>query len=242
MACAILRLYGYQCDRLSHNELMMSVGSIHTGNLISGKYKLLWISTPADWYVRLPHKRAGPHWQKIRDLMHKAKELKMDIILFGPPGYLWKLAPVRDAIQDLQLNLTRMRLCHFKLKFNNQEPKPSGSYMQVATTRHISTKAWMCNCKVNIDQHVLDWYGHTARHGSWRQEVLARMTTDLIKTLYGRGDSTTTSCDRGSAIYSGIYLTMFEHTNKDVQTFVTTKTLGSDAPSWDQVVRRTTCN
>ena len=36
MACAILRLYGYQCDRLSHNELMMSVGSIHTGNLISG--------------------------------------------------------------------------------------------------------------------------------------------------------------------------------------------------------------
>ena len=100
MACAILRLYGYQCDRLSHNELMMSVGSIHTGNLISGKYKLLWISTPADWYVRLPHKRVGPHWQKMRDLMHKAKELKMDIILFGPPGYLWKLAPVRDAIQE----------------------------------------------------------------------------------------------------------------------------------------------
>ena len=88
MACAILRLHGYQCDRLSHNELMMSVGSIHTGCLTECKYRLLWISTPADWYVRLPHKRAGPHWQKLQNLMFKAKELKMDIIVFGPPGYI----------------------------------------------------------------------------------------------------------------------------------------------------------
>ena len=53
-ACIELRQRGYVCDSITHNELMASTGQEYTGNLIKGDYKLLWIATPSDWYVRTP--------------------------------------------------------------------------------------------------------------------------------------------------------------------------------------------
>ena len=70
---------------------------------MSGDYTMLWVSTPSDWYVRTPGKRAGPHYQRIRNLMVKARAMRMTIVLVGPPGYFWKLARIRDAIEDLGL-------------------------------------------------------------------------------------------------------------------------------------------
>ena len=53
-ACIELRQRGYVCARITHNELMASTGQEYTGKLIKGEYKLLWIATPSDWYVRTP--------------------------------------------------------------------------------------------------------------------------------------------------------------------------------------------
>ena len=133
-ACADLRNRGYTCDRITHNELMTAAGTEYLGALLSGDYVLLWIGTPADWYVRTPGKKSGPHFSRIQNLMTKARKLRMKIIMFGPPGYVWKLAPIHDAIEVLNMNTVRMRLCHFGLRYNMHDKTPSGTYMQVATT------------------------------------------------------------------------------------------------------------
>ena len=85
-ACSALRDRHYICDRITHNELMTHLGTTYTGNVLSGDYDLLWISTPADWYTRTPGKRMGPHWQNIQLLMTKARALRMHIVLYGPQG------------------------------------------------------------------------------------------------------------------------------------------------------------
>eukprot|EP00959_Pyramimonas_sp_CCMP1952_P066918 1397347-Pyramimonas_sp.AAC.1 len=66
--CAELRTRGYMCDRITHAEVMTSTGTQHLGALLLGDYQLLWVATPADWCVRLPGKRAGPHYQRIQNL------------------------------------------------------------------------------------------------------------------------------------------------------------------------------
>eukprot|EP00959_Pyramimonas_sp_CCMP1952_P229539 4799189-Pyramimonas_sp.AAC.1 len=56
-ACAELRARGYMCDRITHTEVMTSTGTQYLGALLFGDHQLLWVATPADWYVRLPGKR-----------------------------------------------------------------------------------------------------------------------------------------------------------------------------------------
>eukprot|EP00959_Pyramimonas_sp_CCMP1952_P343752 7200350-Pyramimonas_sp.AAC.1 len=58
----------------------------------------------------------------------------MTIVLVGPPGYFWKQGPIRDAIQDLDVQVMRMRFCHFDLKYDRTNTLPTISYLQVATT------------------------------------------------------------------------------------------------------------
>eukprot|EP00959_Pyramimonas_sp_CCMP1952_P203519 4255809-Pyramimonas_sp.AAC.1 len=65
---------------------MSSTGAQYLGGLLSGDYQLLRVATPADWHVRLPGMRAGPHCQRIQNLMIKARALRMSIVLVGPPG------------------------------------------------------------------------------------------------------------------------------------------------------------
>eukprot|EP00959_Pyramimonas_sp_CCMP1952_P194021 4057364-Pyramimonas_sp.AAC.1 len=73
------------CDHITHTEVMASEGAQYLGGLLSGDYKLLWVATPADWHVRLPGKRPGPHFQHIQNLMTKARALRMSLVLVGPP-------------------------------------------------------------------------------------------------------------------------------------------------------------
>eukprot|EP00959_Pyramimonas_sp_CCMP1952_P178071 3722043-Pyramimonas_sp.AAC.1 len=82
---------------------MATVGTDYLSAVISGDYNLIWISTPGDW------------------------KLRMKLIMFGPPGYVWKLPPVRDTLEDLKVTVIRMRSCHFGIRFNMRS---SGTYMQ----------------------------------------------------------------------------------------------------------------
>eukprot|EP00959_Pyramimonas_sp_CCMP1952_P142439 2981989-Pyramimonas_sp.AAC.1 len=95
---------------------MTSTGTQHLGALLPGGHQLPWVAMPADWHVRLPGKRAGPHYQCIQKLMIEARALRMFIVLVGPPGYFWKRDPMRDDIENLDLYVMRMRSCHFGLK------------------------------------------------------------------------------------------------------------------------------
>eukprot|EP00959_Pyramimonas_sp_CCMP1952_P156415 3271121-Pyramimonas_sp.AAC.1 len=159
VACAQLRTRGYLCDRLTHNELMTTLGTQYLGGLISGDYRLLWISTPADWYVRAPGKKAGPHWQRQTS--------------------------IRDALEDYKLHVVRMRLCHFGYTYDKRDDAPSGTYIQVATSFPLSTKTWQCNCKANT-QHTLDWYGQDADHAEWRRNTLNLATGHLLDQVLNK--------------------------------------------------------
>jgi hypothetical protein len=116
-ACIILRRNGYECDRITHNELMTSTGEELTGQLIKGAYNLMWTSTPTDWYVRTPDKRSNPHWQRLINWITRAARLEMQVVIFGPPGFVWKLPNFKDTMEDLQFHMTKMRLCHFGEKY-----------------------------------------------------------------------------------------------------------------------------
>eukprot|EP00959_Pyramimonas_sp_CCMP1952_P278080 5813201-Pyramimonas_sp.AAC.1 len=97
---------------------MTTTGTQYLGALLSGDYQLLWVATPADWHVRLPWKWAGPRCQRIRNLMTKARALRMSIVLVVPPCYYWKQSPMRDATEDLDLQVMRMRCCHFGVTYD----------------------------------------------------------------------------------------------------------------------------
>eukprot|EP00959_Pyramimonas_sp_CCMP1952_P330219 6914166-Pyramimonas_sp.AAC.1 len=97
---------------------MTSTGAQYFGGSLSGDYQLLWVATPADWFVRLPGKQAGPRYQRIQKLMIKVRALRMSRVLVGLPVYFWKQGPMRYAIEDLDLQVMRMRCCHFGLKYD----------------------------------------------------------------------------------------------------------------------------
>ena len=48
----LLRSYGHDCDRITHNDLMSSSGTEYTGKLLKGGYDLLWISSPHDSVIQ----------------------------------------------------------------------------------------------------------------------------------------------------------------------------------------------
>ena len=192
-ACIELRSKGYTCDRITHNELMASTGQEYTGNLIKGDYNLLWIATPSDWYVRTPDKISNPHWQRIQTWLRTATKLGMQVVMFGPPGFPWKIPNIKETIEDLSLHTTRMRLCHFGEKFNKQDSKPSGSYIQVVTNMPLKYKLWACRCSIPIDQHSLDWYGKTQEHAEWRRSVKRKFCRELCSYLFGTSPLSTSS-------------------------------------------------
>eukprot|EP00959_Pyramimonas_sp_CCMP1952_P443830 9291697-Pyramimonas_sp.AAC.1 len=94
--------------------------------------------------------------------MTEARTLLMSMVLVGPPDYFWKQSPIRDAIEDLDLQVMRSRCCHFALQYDRSSKLPSGSYLQAATTYARSpTNLWRCTClttgnPAQLVEHELD--------------------------------------------------------------------------------------
>ncbi len=73
-------------------ELLSLAGTEYTGKLIKGDYSLLWISTPNDW-------------QRLLKWIRKALQLGILVILFGPPGFLWKVPNIKATIQESKMRM-----------------------------------------------------------------------------------------------------------------------------------------
>ena len=110
-ASAILKEHGYQCIRITYGELMSCPGEEYLRKLLSGQYQMLWISTPVDWYVKPRERRTQPLYERIANWMTRAANLDMQLVVYGPPGAVWKQQTIKDTIEKLELNVTRMRLC-----------------------------------------------------------------------------------------------------------------------------------
>eukprot|EP00959_Pyramimonas_sp_CCMP1952_P090911 1903161-Pyramimonas_sp.AAC.1 len=56
---------------------------------------------------------------------------------------------MRDAIEDLDLHVMRMRFCHPGLKYDRTNTLSLGSYLQVATAcARVPTNLWRCACNI----------------------------------------------------------------------------------------------
>ena len=175
----------YDVTRITHNELMASAGETYNARLPRGEYDLLWISTPGDHYVRTPGKRCNPHWQRIQTWMKRAADRQIHIVVYGPPGFLWKLPNFRETMEELQLSVRRLRLCHFNEKFDRNDTRPSGTYLQVASSMPLPRILYPCNCRLSIPEHALDWYGQNPKQAEWRKRVsrdMVRRVCDLVIT------------------------------------------------------------
>ena len=132
----------------------------------------------------------------------------------------------------------RMRFCHFGIKFDRASKKPSGSYIQIATTcTRVPVNLWKCNCgtagkpAIAINEHELDWYGHNALRAEWRNKTLATLTARLIDQI----DKHRSPRHEKSVVH----LSVHTRTDKGVKTYVQSPKNG---PQWDHVVRRVTTN
>ena len=144
---------------------------------------MLWISTPNDWHVRTSTTKTTAHWQRIQHWIKKAVLLGVILVVYGPPGFLWNIPDLKETIQDMQMNVSKIRLCHFGDKFDSKDPKPSGSYLQVATTSKIPLLQWQCNCKIPIKDHVLDWYGRHQEQSDWRRKISSKYVKEVCTVL-----------------------------------------------------------
>ena len=187
-----LRKQGYECDRLTHNELLSSSGAEYTGKLLKGEYNLLWICTPDDWHVRTSAKKSTTHWQRIQNWIQKAMLLGIMLVVFGPPGFLWKMPNIKETLQDSNMQQMKIRVCHFDLRYDRSNKQPSGSYMQLATNATISSRMWQCNCNIPITDHVLDWYGRSQPQAEWRMKVAQQFTHEICEALHGTSVSVET--------------------------------------------------
>eukprot|EP00959_Pyramimonas_sp_CCMP1952_P227897 4765272-Pyramimonas_sp.AAC.1 len=214
---------------------MTSTGTQQLGSLLSGDYQLLWVATPADWHVRLPGKWAGPHCQRIQTLMPEARALRMTIVHAGPPGYFWKQGPTREAIEDLGLQVMRMRFCHFGLKYDRADALPSGSRLQATTTcARIPTNQMRCTCNTagthaQPTEHVLGRRGQCAQKAEWRNKTLAIMTARLIDQM-GLHETQRNHI-------SAVHLSIHTRVDKGARNYVQSPKNG---PEWGHVVRRVT--
>ena len=62
---------GYDCSRITHNEVLSSAGTEYTGKLLKGDYSLLWVSTPNDRYIGTPQKKSSTHWRRSQRWIQK---------------------------------------------------------------------------------------------------------------------------------------------------------------------------
>eukprot|EP00959_Pyramimonas_sp_CCMP1952_P258335 5399880-Pyramimonas_sp.AAC.1 len=62
------------------------MGAQYLEGILSGDYALLWVATPAGWHVRLPGKRAGPLYERMRNLLTRARAPRVQIV---PHGTTW---------------------------------------------------------------------------------------------------------------------------------------------------------
>ena len=107
-----------------------------------------------------------------------------DLCVIGPPGYLWKVPNIQEVIKTSNATVVNMHLCHFRFKFNANEPKPSRAYLQLAITAQVSGRQWQCNCRVPIQEHFLDWYVRGEPLAQWRKKVTLQLIEEVIQHLY----------------------------------------------------------
>jgi hypothetical protein len=156
---------GISCDRITHAEVLSADGTMYTGYLRSGRYSLMWISTPNDWKVRINNHKTTAHWHRILEWIQKADNLEINIVIFGVHGYLWSSAVPKfmETIIELPgMRMQALRLCHHKDTHekdkHSKDERPNGARLRLATTIATNKLMCPCTCNVPIPDHKLVWY------------------------------------------------------------------------------------
>ena len=172
----------FNCDRITHMELITSSGTEYTGKILRGDFQLLWIVSPLNWYARIPTQKSLSHWQRVILWITKMHAMERPFVLFGPPGFLWKISQMQDLLNNCAAQQRKIRFCALDIKFDSTNPQPSGSYMNLAATLPINNQ-WRCKCNIPIPEHTLDWYGRHPQHTEWRKQATAKCHASAIQAI-----------------------------------------------------------
>ena len=83
--------------------MLSEAATTYLGKMLRGDYTALWITSPANWYLRA--KRGVAHGQRLGVWIQRAIVLKLFIIIYGLPGYLWKLPNIVEILKDEHFTL-----------------------------------------------------------------------------------------------------------------------------------------
>ena len=136
-----LKKQNIDCDRLTHTEALSNNHEI-TKKLRDEEYTVLWISTPEDWHCK--QQKSTPKMRNLAKWIKMAITSGLLVMIFGIPGYFWKLAEIKETIKEADMKEHRIHLCHYGLHYDKA---PTASYMKPATNSTIKI-AGKCTCKV----------------------------------------------------------------------------------------------
>ena len=173
----ILNNAGYDCDRVTHEEVLSRKGDEFARQVRQGEYKTLWVMTPSSWHAR--SRKHESKMTRLQYLLQTALTNQMNVVIFGPPGYLWKQPLIHELMETYHLQNVRLRLCSQQDKFDKTSKQPSGAYFQMQHNLNYKSNNFRCRCGVPIDQHNLDWYGRSELRSMWRQQMYHKYLTLL---------------------------------------------------------------
>ena len=185
-----LKKIGYECDRITHSEVLSQAGTAYSGKLMLQEYVILWISSPAGWYLKTKGRKYYAHWLRLWQLMRIALSIGILLVVYGTPNQMWKQTNIYEILTE-KTYVQRIRLCHLDLRYDKEDKKPSGSYLYIATN-HVAAKhgQWKCKCGIPIADHVLDWYGREETRATWRQDVNAKVIEAICTKWLRNGHNT----------------------------------------------------
>ena len=111
----ILKARNYECERVTHNEAHSWNHEI-TRKISERVYSMMWISTPADWHCR--HRKATAKMSILAKWMKLAAAAGTLLIVFGLPGYFWKIPEIDETIKESGMHFHTIHLCHDGMQYD----------------------------------------------------------------------------------------------------------------------------
>ena len=73
---------------ITHEEILSRKGDDMIRRFKQLTYQTLWVTTPSSWHSR--SKRNESERQRLEQLISVALDINLTVIMFGPPGYVWR--------------------------------------------------------------------------------------------------------------------------------------------------------
>ena len=141
---------GFTPVRYSQWGINTGQTGVITHDIVAHKYSMLWMNFPN----LLSLDRKYNHMTKVVEWAKHCTSVGIPFILFGPFGRKWQDPQLHVLEQQGVLDKKHHRLCHFGLKADYGQQKPSSTCF--VTLSNVPLQAHPCKCNISRQDHVFD--------------------------------------------------------------------------------------